>query len=104
MSQAAVSFRVDEELKNDMAITCKKMGITPTIAHTLFMKKVVHDRKLPFEVECLDEKPLCMEDLTLKQLDAEIEKAEENVRKGNTLSHEEFKASINKELSKCMQA
>ena len=50
MAQAMVNFRMDEKLKKEMEITCKKMGLTMTAAFTMFATKLVQDQKVPFEV------------------------------------------------------
>ena len=44
MAQALVNFRMDEELKNEMEQTCKKMGLTMTSAFTIFAKKVTQEQ------------------------------------------------------------
>ena len=50
MAQAMVNFRMEENLKIDMEITCKKMGLTPSAAYTLFAKKVTMEQRIPFEI------------------------------------------------------
>lgn len=50
MGQSIVNFRIDEDLKNQMDEVCKDMGITLTTAMTLFIKKVVKEKRIPFEV------------------------------------------------------
>ena len=48
--QAAVNFRMDQELKNNMETVCKEMGLSMTAAFTIFAKKVCRERRIPFEV------------------------------------------------------
>jgi len=50
MAQAAINFRMDQELKNNMEAVCKDMGMTMTTAFTIFAKKVCRERRIPFEV------------------------------------------------------
>ena len=50
MAQALVNFRMDEELKNEMEQTCKKMGLTMTSAFTIFAKKVTQEQRIPFDI------------------------------------------------------
>lgn len=50
MAQAMVNFRMDEELKNEMEETCKKMGLTLTSAFTIFATKVIQEQRIPFEI------------------------------------------------------
>ena len=50
MSQAVISFRVDESLKKKMEATCKNMGLSMTAAFTLFATKVTREQRIPFEI------------------------------------------------------
>ena len=50
MSQTAINFRMDEELKKELEKTCAEMGMSMTTAFTIFAKKVIRERKIPFEV------------------------------------------------------
>lgn len=48
-------FRIDPELKEKMKVLCQSMGITLSIAYTIFSKKVVREKQIPFEIEMFDE-------------------------------------------------
>ncbi len=50
MAQAMVNFRMDEDLKKKMEETCKNMGITMTVAFTMFATKVIKEQRIPFEI------------------------------------------------------
>ena len=39
MAQSMINFRMDEELKKSMEETCKDLGMSMTIAFTIFAKK-----------------------------------------------------------------
>lgn len=43
-------FRIEPELKERMKMLCKDMGITLSIAYTIFSKKVVREKQIPFEI------------------------------------------------------
>lgn len=45
-----INFRIDEDMKKAMDDTCKEMGLTMTSALTMFISKVVRERRIPFEV------------------------------------------------------
>ena len=49
-SLAAVNFRMDQELKNNMEALCKEMGLSMTAAFTIFAKTVCRERRIPFEI------------------------------------------------------
>ncbi len=50
MTQKMINFRMDEDLKTQMEEVCKEMGISMTTAFTIFAKKVIRERRIPFEV------------------------------------------------------
>ena len=50
MYRSIYSLNMDTELRRDMDEVCKEMGMSLNTALILFMKKVVRDRKIPFEI------------------------------------------------------
>ena len=51
MQQANISIRVDKSLKEKFCDLCEEFGLTTTSAIQIFMKAVVRERKIPFEIE-----------------------------------------------------
>ena len=51
MAQSTLSMRVDETLKKSFDSICDDFGITSTAAITVFMKTVVRERRIPFEIK-----------------------------------------------------
>ena len=51
MSQATLSMRVDDALKRKFDVICDDFGFTSTAAITVFMKTVVRERRIPFEIK-----------------------------------------------------
>ena len=51
MAQATLSMRVDDTLKKDFDSICEDFGFTSTAAITVFMKTVVRERRIPFEIK-----------------------------------------------------
>ena len=45
-----INFRIDENVKTQLEEVCEEMGITVTTAFTMFAKKVIKERRIPFEV------------------------------------------------------
>lgn len=45
-----VNFRMDAELKKGLEEVCSEMGLNLTTAFTIFAKKVLQERKIPFEL------------------------------------------------------
>ena len=50
MAQTMVNFRMDEELKKKMEETCKDLGLSMTTAFTIFAKKMIRAKRIPFDV------------------------------------------------------
>ena len=51
MAQAPLSFRGDETLKRSFDSVCDQLGLSNSAAYTLFMKAVVRERRIPFEIK-----------------------------------------------------
>ena len=51
MAQSTLSMRVDENLKKSFDSICDDFGFTSTAAITVFMKTVVRERRIPFEIK-----------------------------------------------------
>jgi addiction module RelB/DinJ family antitoxin len=50
MAQVTLHIRMDEELKKSMEEICQELGINLTTAFTIFAKKMVLEKAIPFEV------------------------------------------------------
>jgi DNA-damage-inducible protein J len=47
----SMTIRVDEQLKRSFDILCDQFGLSNTAALSLFMKAVVRERRIPFEIK-----------------------------------------------------
>ncbi|MDE6410374.1 MAG: type II toxin-antitoxin system RelB/DinJ family antitoxin [Muribaculaceae bacterium] len=50
MSQATISIRVDQSLKNKFDLLCEAFGLSATAAFNIFMRTVVREKRIPFEI------------------------------------------------------
>lgn len=50
MAQATFSIRMDETLKKQFDKLCSDFGMNATTAFNIFAKKVVQERRIPFEI------------------------------------------------------
>lgn len=76
MAQVTASFRMDEELKIEFEKVCNELGLNMTTAVVMFAKKVVREKRIPFEISMQQEKD-CMTADCMKQLIKEIIQNEE---------------------------
>lgn len=51
----SMTIRVDEKLKKSFDILCDEFGLTNSAALNLFMKAVVRERRIPFEIKAESE-------------------------------------------------
>ena len=51
MAQTAITIRVDQNLKKNFDALCEDFGLSITSAFTIFMKAVVREKKIPFEIQ-----------------------------------------------------
>ena len=47
----SMTIRVDEQLKKNFDVLCDQFGLSNTAALSLFMKAVVRERRIPFEIK-----------------------------------------------------
>lgn len=51
MSQATLSIRVNSEDKKDFENFCEQAGMNVSVAVNMFVKAVIREQRLPFEVK-----------------------------------------------------
>lgn len=50
MEQATLSIRVDSDDKKKFETFCSETGMNVSVAVNMFMKKVIREQKIPFEI------------------------------------------------------
>ncbi len=45
-----ISLRLDDDLKRDLEQMCSEMGMSLTTFFTIYAKRALRDRKIPFEI------------------------------------------------------
>ena len=71
-----VTLRLDADLKHQAEIICEEMGLTMSSAITIFIKRLVNDRAIPFQVAAKD--PFYNES-NLKHLRAAVQRMDSGV-------------------------
>ena len=105
MSQATISIRVDQSLKKSFDLLCEAFGLSATAAFSIFMKAVVRERRIPFEIRADNVEPSRqkaldayeamrqtlaesgMAEMTLEDINAEIKAVRNERRKGGLCGH-----------------
>lgn len=50
MAQTLVNFRIDETTKKQLEQICSELGLTMSTAFNIFAKKVIREKRIPFEI------------------------------------------------------
>ena len=50
MAQTLINFRIDEKTKKQMEQICNELGITMSTAFNIFAKKLIREKRIPFDV------------------------------------------------------
>ena len=73
MAQTLINFRIDETTKKQMEQICNELGITMSTAFNIFAKKMIREKRIPFDVS-ID--PFYSES-NIKAIDESIKQIEE---------------------------
>ena len=80
--------RVEPEIKEQAELVLEQLGIPMSNAIGLFLRQVVLQRGIPFELKLPQSKPLSVSSLTEEQFNAEIEKGLADLTAGRVISAE----------------
>ena len=50
MAQTLINLRIDEDVKKSMEELCKELGITMSAAFNIFARKMIREKRIPFEI------------------------------------------------------
>ncbi len=62
MPQASLSVRVDSDIKKRFDEFCEEVGMNTSVAINLFIKAVLREKRIPFEIAVEKEDPFYSED------------------------------------------
>lgn len=48
---ASITIKTDEELKKEFSLICEELGINISVAFNIFMKSVLREHGIPFELK-----------------------------------------------------
>lgn len=93
-----VFARVEPEIKEQAEKVLDQLGIPMSNAVGMFLRQVVLQRGIPFEMKLPQNVPLAYGSLTKEQFDAEIQKGMEDIRAGRMYSAEEVEAEMKRDF------
>ena len=89
--------RIEPGLKESAEAIFKELGIPASVAITMFYRQVVEHNGLPFPVT-LRRAPRAMSEMTMEELDAEIQKGVDEMEAGKAIPAEAAFQEIRREL------
>lgn len=97
---ANIYTRVDPETKEQAEQILAQLGIPMSSAVGMFLKQVVIQRGIPFEMKLPSSKPTVIGDLTKEQFDAELQSGLDDIHAGHVLSADEVETEMRRMYGK----
>lgn len=94
---ANVFARVEPEIKEQAEQVLEQLGIPMSNAVSMFLRQVVLQRGIPFEMKLPARAPLAYGALTKERFDAEMEKGMADIKAGHVYSVEEVAAELERD-------
>lgn len=88
--------RVEPEIKEQAEDILNKLGISMSNAVSMFLRQVVIQRGIPFEMKLPANEPLTIGNLTKEQLNTEILKGLEDIENGRVYSADQVEEEMHK--------
>ena len=95
---ANVFARVEPEIKEQAEQVLDRLGIPMSNAVSMFLRQVVLQRGIPFEMKLPQTTPLNYDSLTREQFDAEMEKGMADVKAGRVYSVDTIEAEMKRDF------
>lgn len=92
-----VFARVEPEIKEQAEQVLDQLGIPMSNAVSMFLRQVVLQRGIPFEMKLPQETPLAYGSLTKDQFGEEIEKGMADIKSGRVYSADAVEAEMRRE-------
>ncbi len=91
---ATVYTRVDPETKRQAELILEQLGIPMSNAVGMFLKQIVIQRGIPFEMKLSSTTPLSVGNMTKEQFDAEMLLGMNDIQSGRVISADEIEAEM----------
>ncbi len=100
MAKASNIFaRVEPEIKAQAEDVLNRLGIPMSNAVGMFLRQVILQRGIPFEMKLPMEEPVAYGSLTKERFDVEIQKGMDDIREGRVYSADDVEAEMQREFS-----
>ena len=89
-----VYTRVDPDTKEQAELILNQLGIPMSNAIGMFLKQVVIQRGIPFEMKLPSVKPVAIETLSKEKFDAEMQSGIDDITAGRVISADDVEAEM----------
>ena len=96
---ANVFARVEPEIKEQAENVLDQLGIPMSNAVSMFLRQIVIQRGIPFEMKLPAKRPLVLGELTREQFDAEILRGMNEIENGQVFSADDVEAEMRRMYS-----
>lgn len=91
---ASVYTRVDPDTKEQAEAILNQLGIPMSNAIGIFLKQIVMQRGIPFDMKLPSNVPVAIGSLTSEQFDMELQKGMNDIAAGRVISADEVEAEM----------
>ena len=91
-----VFVRVEPKTKEQAETILNSLGLSMSSAVDLFLKQVVIQKGIPFDIKLEPKYPPCIDDLTKEEIDALLQESMDDIKEGRVYSNEQVKAILKK--------
>ncbi len=93
-----VFARVEPEIKQEAEMILDTLGIPMSNAVAMFLRQVILQRGIPFEMKIPKTEPISYGSLTKEEFDREIEKGIADIKAGRMSTADEVEARLNRKF------
>lgn len=93
-----IYVRVEPDIKVQAEAILEKLGIPMSSAVSIFLRQVVLQNGLPFDVKIPSRNPLVLSELTTEEFNMEMRKAHDDFEHGRVYSMEDVENEVKREL------
>ena len=97
---ATVFARVEPEIKEQAEIVLERLGIPMSNAVDMFLRQVVIQHGIPFEMKLPANRPLVLDELTAEQIEAELIKGVDDIEQGRVYTADKVESELRKSFIK----
>ncbi len=91
-----IYIRVEPEVKTEAESILKELGIPMSNAVAMFLRQIILQKGIPFDMKLPNKEPLIYKSLTKEDFDEAINKGIKDFENGNIHTSEELKEHLNR--------